>query len=183
MGVERTLLFFGTMITTSCLAFAICSQFWAEFYFRGTKYNSGLWNVCPYDNDNCESLDEWLENEDAPQWLIQVRILMSLSVTMAGISILTSLLGLCHEKVKCLFTSIISFICSAMLAGVCVIYSEKKYYHNEHHLIGIQHLWGFYLTCASAGWALFLAVYGIFADVSCKEDRTAGIIYGIYADV
>lgn len=183
MGVERTLLFFGTMITTSCLAFAVCSQFWAEFYFRGKKYHSGLWNICPDNEEDCKSFDDWLEDENTPKWMMQIRVLMSLSVTLSGVAILTSLLGLCHLRVKCYYTSIVAFICSAMLAGSCVIFSEKKFYFNEHLMIGIQHSWGFYLSAATAGWTFLLSIFGIFADVTCKTDQTEEILYGIYADV
>lgn len=184
MGVERTLLFFGTMVTTSCLAFAICSQFWVEFYFQGVEYNAGLWKVCS-DNkeDKCSTLDDWLDGADTPRWLLQVRLLISVSVGLSAISILTSLLGLCHERVKCMFTSLSTFFCCALLAGVCVIYSEKKYYHNEHLLSEVRQLWGFYLTCGSAGWAFLLAIFGILADVKCKKDRTEELMYGIYTDV
>ena len=184
MVLERTLLFFGTMITTSALAFSMCSQFWVDFVFQGKNYNAGLWSVCLKDDEECLSYNKWLQGEDIPSWLKQTRILIAAACTMAGMGLMTSLLSIIHLKIKCVFTSLMQFICSALLIGVCVIYSEKKYYHNEHRLVSIQLLWGFYLTVATAVWAFVLAIYGIFADYcSCAKDRTLELTYGIYADV
>eukprot|EP00111_Clytia_hemisphaerica_P003287 TCONS_00009377-protein len=182
MVLERTLIFFGSMISVSCLTFAVCSQFWAEFYFDGKRYHTGLWRVCYEKADECDSFNTWLdEGEKIPSWLSEIRILICLASILAGIALLTSLLGILYLKIKSVYTSVINFISCALLVGVCLIFYESKYFHNERQLLRVRHLWAFYLTISTAGWTFLMAVFGIMADYCCcccKKDRTLEVNYG-----
>ena len=179
MVVERTLMFFGSMITCSALIFAVCSKFWAEFYLHEKKYNAGLWSVCPDDENECISFDEWMTNEDIPSWLYHVRVLIASACTLSGIAVMMSLVAILHPKYKNVYTSVIQFFTSAVIAGVCMVFNDSKHFYNHNQLYTVEHLWAFYLSAAASAWSLFLAVFGIMADHCSCMLRTSDHDYGI----
>lgn len=182
MVVERTLMFFGSMITCSALIFAVCSKFWAEFYLHNQKYNAGLWSVCPDTENECLSYDEWMTEEDIPSWLYHVRILIASACTLSGITVMLSLVAVVNPKMKNVYVSVIHFLTSAVIAGVCVVFNDSKHFYNHKQLYQVEHLWAFYLSIATSAWSFFLAAFGIMADHCNCLSRTSDHDYGIQSD-
>lgn len=182
MGLERTLMFFGSMVTCTTLSFAVCSKFWAEFYFKEKKYHAGLWTVCPENGIECVSFDEWMENEHIPSWLQNVRILTASACTLSGLALTMSLIVILHSKFKNVYTSVLQFLVSAVVAGVCVIFSDNKHFYNHEKLYHADHLWAFYLSAATSIWSFLMALFGIMADHCMCILRTSDHDYGIHAD-
>uniref|UniRef100_A0A7M5XNL6 Uncharacterized protein n=1 Tax=Clytia hemisphaerica TaxID=252671 RepID=A0A7M5XNL6_9CNID len=160
--IDRVVNFCGAQIIACLLILAACSVHWADFYFDGHYYKIGLWKVCTVKADECNSFDMWLEeDEKLPSWLSQIRILICFATVSAVVGLLTSLMGIFYWKIKCVYTSLLHFISTGLLVGVCFIF-----YKNNHfgQYVKVKNLSSFYVAMITAALTFLLAVFGIMAD-------------------
>lgn len=168
---------FGCLVTAAMCGYSIVSMYWVTFMHNGDLHFAGLWSACLHNQTDCIS-GNWI-TEEAPQWILSVRVMLIAAALVYLLSIFASLLTLFTINIKAYVGAFLLFFGASLNSGACVMFSQQKFGHKEYIFVDVKYEWGFYLACSTPGLAAICFVLCILAETrmfKLEVERHYGII-------